>query len=158
MEETHDKNHLSQVGISEGGGKGGVFLFHGCLLSCLYTYEYDFVDGSPCTNIFNMTSFQWSLKVFWFHRCSCFFISVYWIHFHHAAKREWSCKDRNEWWVWLAFGGSGSFANISRAVMEHPASQNIALPLASYVDVIKDPKLFRETLEKLHLTLGTKFM
>lgn len=44
------------------------------------------------------------------------------------------------------------------AIMEHAASQNIALPLASYEDIVKDPKLFRETLEKLHLTLGTKFM
>ncbi|KAJ8491929.1 hypothetical protein OPV22_013650 [Ensete ventricosum] len=31
-------------------------------------------------------------------------------------------------------------------------------PLSDYEDVIADPKLFRETLEKLHSAMGTKFM
>ncbi|WOL01422.1 high mobility group B protein 15 [Canna indica] len=31
-------------------------------------------------------------------------------------------------------------------------------PSESYEDVVADPKLFRETLEKLHSTMGTKFM
>lgn len=31
-------------------------------------------------------------------------------------------------------------------------------PLAKYEEVIVNPELFRETLEKLHATLGTKFM
>lgn len=31
-------------------------------------------------------------------------------------------------------------------------------PLAKYEDVARDPKLFMETLEKLHTIMGTKFM
>lgn len=31
-------------------------------------------------------------------------------------------------------------------------------PLAKYEDVVADPKLFLHTLEKLHASMGTKFM
>lgn len=31
-------------------------------------------------------------------------------------------------------------------------------PLATYENVVSDRKLFMETLEKLHLMMGTKFM
>ncbi|XP_008813622.2 high mobility group B protein 15-like [Phoenix dactylifera] len=51
--------------------------------------------------------------------------------------------------------------SVSDQVMEGIAPANYKpypKPLAKYEEVIANPKLFRETLEKLHATLGTKFM
>lgn len=51
--------------------------------------------------------------------------------------------------------------SVTNQMMEGRATENYKpypKPLAKYEEVISDPKLFRETLEKLHATLGTKFM
>lgn len=39
-----------------------------------------------------------------------------------------------------------------------PMSHSYPEPLAKYDDVVANPKLFMLTLEKLHASMGTKFM
>ncbi|XP_021291222.1 high mobility group B protein 15 isoform X1 [Herrania umbratica] len=55
---------------------------------------------------------------------------------------------------------STSFAKQSLLAMKEPASNYSPYPppLARYEDVAASPKLFMSTLEKLHATMGTKFM
>ncbi|MBA0570583.1 hypothetical protein Golob_004214 [Gossypium lobatum] len=55
---------------------------------------------------------------------------------------------------------STSFAKQTLVPMKEPVSSYTSYPppLARYEDVVASPKLFLATLEKLHATMGTKFM
>ncbi|KAJ0093998.1 hypothetical protein Patl1_25993 [Pistacia atlantica] len=53
---------------------------------------------------------------------------------------------------------STSCAKQSPLPMKEPPSTYYSYPFPRYEDIVASPKLFMSTLEKLHATMGTKFI